>query len=255
MIEQDHDGYVMISNLHTEKGSDGTTKLVSGTIHINKDLAGKAIDISVIGQDSSVVATTDYVFIADQDINPPKTGDNRTFQTQASLNGEIMAYHIIVRDLYRYEHFTDYLYAMNGAPMNLMFGPPSGFSGQLSVDQINRFFVRLDNTTQHAWTVSPVNMELEVYKSNEQNQELELVYSYKLPTINGTIDTKSGYYMAIPWNQRGNDGQFISPGRYLVKLSRPDTITYLQADSKEVQTYTVETDTRHPWKFFVEYVK
>lgn len=255
-IKQDGDGFVTLSDLKVEKSAiHGSMRIKSGVVQINKDIAGKSIQILAIGQDGKTLGSSSYVFIADQDIDPPNPGDIRSFETDISINDKVAGYSVVIGEQFRHIRYDDYIRTMYGEPISLSFGPPSGFSGKLSIGDFHPFTVSLYNTSQKTLTVEPIEMEFNVYRSNEQNERLDLVYSYKLPVISGTVDTKSGYSLTIPWKQSGGNGQLLPVGRYILQLSRPDTISFTWEGEMEVQTYTVRTDTRRPWRFYVEYVE
>ncbi|MEF3303492.1 hypothetical protein [Paenibacillus sp. GYB003] len=256
LIEQDEDGYVTVSDLQEEKSAiHGNVRIKSGVVQIHKDIAGKSIRLLAIGQDGKTVGTSRFVFIADQDTAPPEPGDIRSFETDLSVIEKTAGYRVVIEELFREIRYDDYIRTMYGDPISLTFGPPSGFSGKLSIGDFHPFTVSLYNTSQKTLTVEPIEMEFNVYRSNEQNEQLDLVYSYKLPVIRGTIETKTGYSLTVPWKQSDGDRQPLPAGRYILQLSRPDTISFTREGDMEAQTYQVRTDTRHPWRFGVEYVE
>lgn len=247
---KDADAFVSISNLKMVT-SQGTTQLVAGTIQANKDLTGKAIDINILDSMGNVLTTTDYVYIDRQEVEPIHAGETRSFQTYASFNGEAASYQVVIRDLLRPE--PKGITSMYGDPMVLSFGPPSGFTGTLPIGKFSPFTVRFYNTSSTAINVKPIDMQFSVYTTNGRNEAKDLVYSFRLPAISGTINANSGYSVTIPWNQRGSDGQVISPGHYIVKLSRPDTIGYSIEGSTDVKTFTLNSSTQYPTQFAVDY--
>jgi len=117
-------------------------------------------------------------------------------------------------------------------PMNLSLEPPHEYYnektfGELSLGKVNLFQFALTNESQDEIVLKPLeDLQFEVYKMNDQNQADKLVYSYKMPKLAGWTATHSGYYLTIPWNQKGSDGYLITAGNYLVKLKKPDTIPY-----------------------------
>jgi hypothetical protein len=94
----DPDGYVSVGNMVTTKDS-GTYHLTAGMIQIYKDLSGKEVEINVIDHSDKVVASTRYVFILNQDIDPPKSGDVRSFQTNVNFVGVPNSYQVRVHDI------------------------------------------------------------------------------------------------------------------------------------------------------------
>lgn len=118
------------------------------------------------------------------------------------------------------------------APINLSLEPPREYYdektfGELSLGKVNLFQFSLSNESKDEIVLKTIeDLEFEVYKMNAENQPEKLVYSYKLPEITGWTATHSGYYLSIPWNQKGTDGYTITAGNYLVKLKKPDSITY-----------------------------
>jgi hypothetical protein len=127
-------------------------------------------------------------------------------------------------------------------PMNLSLEPPHEYYdektfGELSIGKINLFQFSLSNQSLDEIVLKPLDdLQFEVYKMNAQNQPDKLVYSYKLPEIKGWTATHSGYSITIPWNQKGSDGYQITAGNYLVKLKKPDSISYTIKGSDEIKS-------------------
>lgn len=127
-------------------------------------------------------------------------------------------------------------------PMNLSLEPPHEYYdektfGELSLGKVNLFQFALSNESQDEIVLKPLgDLQFEVYKMDAQNQPDKLVYSYKMPEIAGWTATHSGYYLTIPWNQKGSDGYLITAGNYLVKLKKPDTISYTIKGSDDLKS-------------------
>jgi hypothetical protein len=83
---EDPDGYVNIGDLNTTKNANGDNIISSGTVKVNKDLTGKQIDIEVLDKAGDSMGKTDYVYIVNEDIDPPKSGDIRPFQTEIAFD-------------------------------------------------------------------------------------------------------------------------------------------------------------------------
>jgi hypothetical protein len=241
---KDPDGYVNIGDLNTTKNQNGSNVISSGTIQVNKDLTGKKIDIDVLDKAGNQIAETDYVYIINEDISPPKVGDIRPFQTNAVYdaidNGgvEVGSYRVSVHDILKPVSNPD-IDKQNGDPLAIMFTPPSQFSGVIPIGKIAPFSIDVYNTSENNLTVKPFDLEFDVYTLDSQNKLGKLVYNYKLPTITGLIASKSGYHVTIPWNQRGTDGKFIALGNYQVQIKTPTTIDYSIEGSSDIKTYNV----------------
>ncbi|WP_248925159.1 hypothetical protein [Paenibacillus hamazuiensis] len=248
---EDPDHYVTVSELRLEKGEAGITRLTGGTVKINKELAGKVIDIEMIRKDGQILTSTDYVYLDNQDTAPPKPGDIRTFQTYTSFAGEPVSYRVAVRDFLKTEPRG--IVSMYDHPFVILFNPPLGYPGTLTIGKVSPFKISFYNTNSKAVSLEPVNMQVEVYTRGENNEPLDLVYSFKLPEIGGKMNAMTGYTVTVPWNQRGNDRQIIPPGSYIAKLSRPDTVRYVEEGSTEVKSFTFLPDTRYPTRFPLKY--
>jgi hypothetical protein len=236
---KDPDGYVSIGNLDVVSNGKYYNQITSGSIQINKDLNGKVIELDVLNKQGQIIGTSDYVFILNQDIDQPKPGDIRQFKTNINFDAnQEISYRVSVHDILKPVH-NQTIDPKNGDPIAVMFAPPFNFSGKLSIGNINSFTVDVFNTSDTDITVQPINLEFDVYTTDAQDNKKSLVYSYKLPTISGTLASKSGYREVTPWNQRGSNGQYLTPGNYIVELKMPSNINYTLKGSNDVKTYEV----------------
>jgi hypothetical protein len=159
-------------------------------------------------------------------------GANVTYENSNAGKGSIP--NIEIFSAANYELSLKHYDAVNEmcTPLNIALEPPSEYYeektfGELSLSSVNLFQFNLTNISKENMTLKSLDdLQFEVYKMNAQNQPEKLVYSYKLPVISGWIPTQTGYNVTISWNQRGSDGYLITAGNYLVKLKKPDSISY-----------------------------
>lgn len=102
-ILQDSTGYVSIEKLDASKGDNHCRVLTSGTLRVNKDLTGKVIDIDVLNKTGELIATSAFLHLDNEVMNPPKVSDIRTFQTQVIYRGTDVTYRVRVHDENVYE--------------------------------------------------------------------------------------------------------------------------------------------------------
>jgi hypothetical protein len=132
------------------------------------------------------------------------------------------------------------------SPINIGLEPPDEYHndetfGELTIAKKNYFHFGFTNVSKDDISLEPVELAFEVYKVNTVNEreQLDLVYSYKLPTMSGLFPTHSGYGLSIPWNQKGLDGALISPGEYRVQLQIPDPVSYTVQGSEDRKSITI----------------
>jgi len=237
---KDPDGYVNIGDLITTNNQNGSNIISSGIIQVNKDLAGKKVEIDLLDKAGNQFSATDYIYIQDEDSNPLKIGDIRTFQTNAvyDAGGEVGSYRVSVHDIWK-PVSNPSIDPQNGDPIGILYAPLSNFNGVIPLGKIAPFSIDVYNTSENNLTIKPYNLEFDVYTLDAQNKAGKLVYSYKLPVISGPLASKAGYHTVIPWNQRGLDGKFITAGNYLAKLTKPAAINYLVDGSTDLKAYTI----------------
>lgn len=228
---QDPEGYVSIGNLNIIKDKNGYSVLTSGTIQVNKELTGKAIDI-LVGPNRYKA----WVYIQNEDIEQPKVGDIRPFQTNFIFDQEISPVAVDVHDILKPEIWED-ISKLSGNPIAIMIGPLIS-SNEILMGKVVPVRVDVFNSSDNALTVDPFNVGVDIYKDNPQDQSSELVYSCKLPTISGTISRKSGFPITVFWNQRNLVGDYVLPGEYYVCLKDP-VIYYSPVGSNDRITYNI----------------
>ncbi|WP_248924788.1 stalk domain-containing protein [Paenibacillus hamazuiensis] len=142
-------------------------------------------------------------------------------------------------------------------PLGVGLGLPDEYrrnSDQLSIENTNNFVFSVINRTNDNLLVDPsTTLALEVYTAPEGVED-QLVYRYVIPQIPRPIPSRSSYTFTIPWNQTGSNGKKIEPGRYIVKLAKPENINYQvegDSDTKSVPSYV---DMRYgPRNYIVNY--
>ncbi|RAU93056.1 stalk domain-containing protein [Paenibacillus sp. YN15] len=101
------------------------------------------------------------------------------------------------------------------------------YSNQLNIENTNQFEFFILNRSDDNLLVDPATkLAIEVYTVTPADAENQLVYRYVLPQIPDPIPSRSSYVLTIPWNQTDSNGNKITPGRYIVKLTTPDSIDY-----------------------------
>lgn len=245
---KDPNGYVSVGDLNVTEESPYGNTVTSGTIQINKDLTGKRIDMELYDKTGEGISCSEFVYIDNQDIQPPQPGDIRSFKTDMSFDKgrEIGSCKITVSNILKPIE-NEYINKQNGDPIAILFSPPSAYSfdtHSIAIGDIHVSTLQLYNSSENTITVDPINFEFAVYKVDDEDTfsaSGEPVYTYKLPVISGPILSKAGYEVKIPWNQRGLDGNMISEGKYVVELKlTPHLIQYTNEGSKDIQFFDFE---------------
>jgi hypothetical protein len=236
---KDSEGYVTISDLITTSDGKGTYVMSSGTIRINKDITGKTIEIYNNENPQSPMLISPYIYILNEDIDKPHVGDIRPFKTDARFAASNLdSLSVVVHDTLKQSPVEpNGTVSMWGDPVAIIFGPPSGFNGTLPLGQIAPFSISVLNTSADNIIIQPYDLTFEVYKTDANYQQQDLVYRFKLPRSNGTLGHNSGYTVKIPWNQRGLDGKFITAGKYTVRLKAPTRLQYFKEGSSDIINY------------------
>lgn len=239
---KDSEGYVTISNLNVVTDKNANQFLTSGTIQINKDLTGKTIEFHFSGITDPNQAISSFVYILNEDIDKPEAGDIRPFQTSVVMNDrKLESLSVVVRDtLKQYPLENGSNINAWGDPVAIIFAPRSANyinDSLLPLNEITPFDISVLNTSSDNIVIQPYDLTFEVYKLDANNQQKELVYSYKLPRSNGTLGHNAGYSVTVPWNQRGTNGKFITAGKYAVRLKAPASLQYFKAGSNDIINY------------------
>lgn len=238
---KDSEGYVTISNLKVVTDKNANQFLTSGTIQINKDLTGKTIEFHFSDITDPNLAVSSFMYILNEDIDKPEAGDIRPFQTSVVMNERnLQSLSVVVRDtLKQFPVIEDATGTMWGNPIAIHFGPRfNNFNdGILPLGEISPFSIDVVNTSADNIVIQPYDLTFEVYKTDANYQQKELVYSFKLPRSNGTLAQNSRYSVTIPWNQRGLNGKFITAGKYAVRLKAPANLQYYKEGSDDIINY------------------
>lgn len=237
----DSEGYVTISHLNIIQDKNNHAMLTSGTIQINKNLTGKVVEFRFTDIAAPDQSASQFVYILNEDIDQPKPGDIRPFQTSIVMDGrkpESLA--VVVHDILKqYPVIDDATGPMWGNPIAIHFGPRfNNFNdGVLPLGQISPFLISVVNTSSDNIVIQPYDLTFEVYRTDANYQQKELVYSYKMPRSNGTLTHNSQYRVTVPWNQRGINGKFITAGKYTIRLKAPATLQYYKVGSDDIINY------------------
>jgi hypothetical protein len=237
---KDSEGYVTINNLKVVTDKNGNESLTSGTIQINKDLTGKTIEFTFSDITDPYSAASLYMYILNEDIDKPKPGDIRPFQTTVGMNGhKLDSLSVVVRDTLKQYLTQGATTDQWGNPVAIFFAPKFGNfnDGLLPLGEISPFSISVFNTSKDNIVIQPYDLTFEVYKTDADYQLKELVYSYKMPRSNGTLGHNTGYSVTVPWNQRGTNGKFITAGKYAVRLKAPASLQYYKEGSDDIINY------------------
>jgi hypothetical protein len=238
---KDSEGYVTISDLKVVTDKNANQFLTSGTIQINKDLTGKTIEFHSSYITDPNQAVSSFVYILNEDIDKPEAGDIRPFQTSVVMNDqklEILS--VVVRDTLKQNPFemgpntTDW-----GNPVAIFFAPQFAYfnDGVLPLGEISPFSISVANTGTDNIVIQPFDLTFEVYKTDANYLQKELVYSFKIPRSNGTLNHTTAYSVTVPWNQRGTNGKFITAGKYAIRLKAPTSLQYFKEGSDDIINY------------------
>lgn len=240
------DGYVSAGNLLIDDNNKGLVE--GGTIKINKDISGKQIILEAIGPDGAVVGASEYFYIDNENINPPKPGDLRSFKTLLAFgyNSSDVTYRLKVQNFVNVkpnplgelnERDKEYLtYPLYG----VMVPPTGSGDGYRIADRaIMPFSFTLTNISKDDIVLDEVPLSFIVYKINPDGTNWKVVTPYKLPPIKGRLASNEAFEVHIPWYMKDKNGS-VKPGDYLVSLVLPKQIQLLNEATGKKQAWNVE---------------
>lgn len=233
----DPDGYVSIGDLQYNV-ANGEYNLFGGTIRINKDLDGKSVHIYSGGD-----ASFDYynpIYVLNEAIDHLKAGDIRPFKVSYGMGSySSLNFNIRLKDSFQASPLER---GSNIPSRPLMFeGGPMGESDDslFRVDRPTYFYYRLLCFDSNI-TVQPFKVKLEIYKTDQENQSSELVFSWDLPVFEGTFKKNYGYQGLYLWDKRDFNGQYVEPGWYRFKFVLPEEVSYQIEGSNNINTFKMK---------------
>lgn len=248
----DPDGYVNMGDMYVMMQPNGSNRLSSGTIRINKELKDKEIEITAFDTQGRKMGTTDFVHVNDTETRPPQPGETRPFTTSLDFDRKrnIGSYEVKIRnqlEVTKYEHISSHY----GTGIVAALYPPSGFNGQLPGNQVSPFRVTFLNNTEHDIVLQPYDWQFKVDRIDEFSKSIGTVYEKTLPNIEGPLGRLSSYNFTVPWNPVDREGQPLGPGRYRVTLEKAESVNFTQ-DGGDVISERLVLNTRTPYSFNVE---
>ncbi|MFF2887254.1 hypothetical protein [Paenibacillus sp. NPDC057967] len=241
---QSNEGYASAGHLMTSKNDNGYIE--GGIIKFNKEMKGKQIVLEAL-KDNVVVGESDYFYIDNENINPPKPGDIRSFKTFLSfayphkevtfrlkvLNfvhvksnpiGELMG-----REA---EYYTAPLYGGITPP----FGSGDGYS--IADRAVMPFSFSLTNVSDDTLVLDETPLSFIVYKTDPDGSNPKKVTEYKLPPLKGKLAPDEAFDLTIPWYMKDETGT-VKPGDYLASLVIPEKIHLLNETTGKKQVWNV----------------
>ncbi|MBP1991764.1 stalk domain-containing protein [Paenibacillus eucommiae] len=233
---QDSEGYVSIT--HAKSSIDQNWGGLSGVIKINKDMTGKAIEITALNKTNQVIGTAGLTIEGPAQLS---VGDVRRFGAGYGVtlaqNEEAVTYQIKVRDTWALTNNSDLAFVGS-----LVEDVGIAFDGGLVDFEKNGFIfkVRFLNVYEQSITIHPFQSELQILKLNGTKEQL--VDRYPLAALEGMIPAKSEYEAWLPaWHFKNKSGKPISPGKYVLRLIAPESLNYTIKGSDEVKTISTLT--------------
>ncbi|MBD3918080.1 hypothetical protein H8B09_04900 [Paenibacillus sp. PR3] len=228
------DGSVSLGNI-VSKGDNKA--LIEGTVKINKDIRGKEIVIQAISKDRPT-QTSEYVYINDEEINPPRPGDIRSFKALLAHDGDV-TYRVLVQPIVHVTTNTQ-LDLNNPAVEKPIYSfiVPSGDEFQFAERPVIPFNFSLMNTGTTTVDISAVTMTLNVYKKDSSNAaNIKALYTYRIPPMAGKLAPRELFEINIPWFLHNDSGK---PGTYIVELDMPKQIQFQEEGKTTKQTWNVK---------------
>ncbi|RJE90348.1 hypothetical protein D3P07_09105 [Paenibacillus sp. 1011MAR3C5] len=239
-----NEGYASAGHLLTNKNVDGYIE--GGIIKINKEMKGKQIVLEAI-KDNQVVGESDYFYIDNENINPPKPGDIRAFKTSLAFayHHKDVTYRLKVLNFVHVksnpigelnereqEYFTHPLYGVLTPP----FGSGDGYP--IADRAVMPFSFNLTNVSDDPLVLDEAPLSFIVYKSNPDGSNPKKVTEYKLPPLKGKLEPDEAFQLTIPWYMKDTTGT-VKPGDYLVSLVIPEKIHLLNKTTGEKREWNV----------------
>jgi hypothetical protein len=241
-----NDGYVTIGNMVVEDKDTGSTRVKVGTIKVNKDLSGKQIDLEAVGEDGTVRGVSEFFYIDNENIEKPKAGDIKSFQTELSFGGpaKSITFRVSVHDIVykQTNNDLDFGYPVVTKPF-YGYMAPTFFNDDHNHDKaIIPYKFSLLNTSGDTLVLDNVPLNFFVYKTKLDGTDKKLIYQHSLPPLQGKLAPREGFNINIPWYQNDKNGPVL-PGKYLVTLEIPKQIQYLNE----------RTGIKQPWDVDLQY--
>jgi hypothetical protein len=234
---QDPDGYVSIGDLQY-KEVDGEYDLFGGTIRINKDLDGKSVHI--YSEENTSFEYYNPIYVLNEAIDPLKAGDIRPFKVPYGMGSyNSLNFNIRLKDSFQASPCER---GSNIPSRPLMFegGPMEESDDSLfRVDRPTYFYYRLLCFDSNI-IVQPFTVKLEIYKTDQDNQSSELVFSWDLPVFEGAFRKNYGYQGLHLWDKRDLNGQYVEPGWYRFKFVLPEEVSYKIEGSNNINTFEMK---------------
>ncbi|MHA6482813.1 hypothetical protein ACX1C1_13025 [Paenibacillus sp. strain BS8-2] len=239
-----NDGILSAGYLTMDEADKGVVK--GGIIRINKELSGKRIALEAIGADGSVIGTSQYFYIDDENLIPPKPGDIRPFKTLLGFAYDPkVTYRLKVQNIVSIknnplgevpEREQEYL----TYPLYGMMAPSSGFGDGSSVTDhpVMNFSVTLTNLDKSAVVLDETPLAFAVYSANPDGTNRKLISQTKLPSLKGKLAPNEAFDVTLPWYMTSKDG-LVKPGSYLVELQLPNQIQVLNEGTGKKQPWNV----------------
>ncbi|BBI36354.1 hypothetical protein [Cohnella abietis] len=234
------DGSVTLGNLNIDSRDSGSIKVTGGTVKINQDISGKQIVLEAIGPDGSIRGKSEFVYIDNENINPPKLGEIRLFKTLLSYAGSDATFRASVQNIENVKLNSKQDLNQSGItkPFYGMLVPPSGDVYSIAERPVLPFNFTLMNTSDASIEVDKVPLSLTVYKGNSIDSINPIVYEYKLPPLTGKLAPREQFEISIPWYLSDKNGS-IQPGNYVVSLKLPKQIQYQKDGTVTKQVWDV----------------
>jgi len=155
-------------------------------------------------------------------------GDVRRFHAYVEVKGKPDSYQFKITDwaLTRIDFHDGMLLEDAG----IVFGPAQTDAGNKTLV----FNLHFKNQGDRDITIKPLDIELQILKVN--GNEEQLIFSYKLPTLQGTVPAKSWMTPYLPvWDLKDKNGNPIT-GKYAVRILIPESLEYTAEGDTEVKT-------------------
>jgi hypothetical protein len=212
---QDPDGSVSIYITSETKTGDGNIK-VTGLVKINKDLTEKTITFA------------NQFVVKNQLFQPLQKGQIRSFTASIETN-DLSNYPVIINSWSTPTQFTRGMIGGPTADLALRFEGKS-MEEQMSIggSYYQPDSVSVLNAAEKTITLNSMNLIYNIYKV--ENGKDTLICSYPVPGFRGgslEMPASTGSLISIPaWDFRDKNGNFVSPGKYAIKLTMPANFEY-----------------------------
>jgi hypothetical protein len=229
---QDKNGYVSLGHINIQPANtqqpDSTDVKITGLLKINKDLAGKKIELDALDQEGNRIGSTDV-----DRLNDLKQGDIIPLDRTIHVRGKMNSYQIQVKDSWALTTRSFFHDGMLLLDEGLVFG-----KGHIDTDKKGLVqTLQFKNQGKQSINIQPLAIQYQILKvDGDQNR---LLFSYKLTPLEGEIPVYGWYEARLPvWNLKDTNGNPVTPGKYVVQIVIPDSLDYTMEGSDEVKTLT-----------------